>query len=1036
MRQSPVALVILAVVALLGHFLASAHIAPAQTKPAVVVAPGQLPPGVTVTPGGPGGPPGAIMPGGPAGGPGAVPGGVNPGGAPANPGGAKPGDAKPDEGVKTRPNTPPKPPNLEELKVRPGKDGKVSFNFRNQPWQGVLEWLAEVSGMSLDWQELPGDYLNLNTQHPFTVAETRDLVNSHLLARGYTLIVQGDVLSVVNIKKLNPAMTPRIEPEELAKRDAHEFVKVSFSLDWMVADAAVEELKPMLSPNGKLVAMKATNRIEAMDAVVNLREIWALLRAEQSPKQQEQLIREYPLVYVKASDVIEQIQTLLGIDSKTGRGGPMTPEQLMQQAQRMGMNPGMMQGGQPGQPGQPDQAGQAGAKHKTKGEVTLVATKRNTILASAPPDKMVIIAQAIKTIDVSNDRAPEFSSILNRTSAYRLSSFDPEQLSKMLDEIGTLDPATRLQVDKKNRTLVVFGPLADHMMITALIKKLDGSERSFEVIQLRRLDAEYVAGTIEFMMVGEKAKDKQQSRRRFFDFGSMNSPQQEEPTNRFRVDADIEHNRLLLWANPVEMTEVHTLLEKLGEVSETKAKNTSTVRVIDVPRGKDTDELLDRIRRRWPEMSPNPLNLPPPQKPASISPPRDPSQNRQEKPAPSASPVAPASPKTAAVAGSITMTSFPVEKTSEDSGHQPVMAWADAGAPAATGPAPSPEAKVPPKTQSPSEAKPPVNVKPAPDFRPKATPKNTPNATPAPITITRDADGRLILSSTDTEALNQLEDLIAQSMPATRDEFRLFKLRYAWASSVATLLKDIFKEDDKEQKRRMPWWWDEPQDQPEKERARLSKRRPLKILADSDTNSILVQNADAAQMTKIEQLIKYYDSPEPVDTQTVRKTETVQLKYTKAKVVAETVKEVFRDLLSANDKSLQGNQPQRRDRFFSLFDDNEDGEGQKMPKFKGALSVGVDELSNSVIISAQAHIFDPVSKMVRELDEAAKPTEETVTVVHVQSAASAAKIEEAVSRVMGQSGKNAKSGKNASSSQTPSDKPGNQAHGKNAGGSH
>ena len=38
----------------------------------------------------------------------------------------------------------------------------------------------------------------------------------------------------------------------------------------------------MLSPNGKLTALKATNRIEAMDAVANLREIHALLAAEQS----------------------------------------------------------------------------------------------------------------------------------------------------------------------------------------------------------------------------------------------------------------------------------------------------------------------------------------------------------------------------------------------------------------------------------------------------------------------------------------------------------------------------------------------------------------------------------------------------------------------------------------------------------------------------------------------------------------------------------------------------------------------------------
>jgi hypothetical protein len=226
---------------------------------------------------------------------------------------AKPGDAKPDEPPSiSRPAKPPKPPDPKELAVRPDAQGRLSFNFRGQPWPAVLEWLAEVSGMSLDWQELPGDFLNLSTQRSYTVRETRDLINRHLLARGYTLLSQGEVLSVVNIKKLNPGLVPRVEPEQLAARDPYEFVKVSFSLDWMVAETAVEELKPMLSPNGKLTALRATNRIEAMDAVVNLREIHALLNAEQSNQGQERLVREFVLEHARAADVYEQLGGLVG----------------------------------------------------------------------------------------------------------------------------------------------------------------------------------------------------------------------------------------------------------------------------------------------------------------------------------------------------------------------------------------------------------------------------------------------------------------------------------------------------------------------------------------------------------------------------------------------------------------------------------------------------------------------------------------------------------------------------------------------------
>ncbi len=88
----------------------------------------------------------------------------------------------------TRSAEPPTPPDAKELQVRPDKDGTVQFSFRNQPWPEILRWLAEVSNLSLDWQELPGDYLNLATQRPYTLVETRDVVNRHLLSRGFTLL--------------------------------------------------------------------------------------------------------------------------------------------------------------------------------------------------------------------------------------------------------------------------------------------------------------------------------------------------------------------------------------------------------------------------------------------------------------------------------------------------------------------------------------------------------------------------------------------------------------------------------------------------------------------------------------------------------------------------------------------------------------------------------------------------------------------------------------------------------------------------------
>ena len=67
------------------------------------------------------------------------------------------------------------------------------------------------------------------------------------------------------------------------------------------------------------------------------------------------------------------------------------------------------------------------------------------------------------------------------------------------------------------------------------------------------------------------------------------------------------------------------------------------------------------------------------------------------------------------------------------------------------------------------------------------------------------------------------------------------------------------------------------------------------------------------------------------------------LKFSKAKAVADAVKDVYRDLLSANDKALQANQKRPERQVTYVFNAGDSGTDQKTPTFKGLLSIGVDE---------------------------------------------------------------------------------------------
>ena len=130
----------------------------------------------------------------------------------------------------------------------------------------------------------------------------------------------------------------------------------------------------------------------------------------------------------------------------------------------------------------------------------VVNPRKNSILAHAPPDKMAIIEQAVKAIDVPSGQSDSLLTNPTRMQVYRLHAIDPEPLVKTLEEVGELSPNTRLEVDKRNRVIIAYATLADHVIIRQLVERLDGSGRRFEVVPLRRLAADYVAGTIEFMM--------------------------------------------------------------------------------------------------------------------------------------------------------------------------------------------------------------------------------------------------------------------------------------------------------------------------------------------------------------------------------------------------------------------------------------------------------------------------------------------------------------------------------------------------------
>ncbi|TWT55588.1 Bacterial type II/III secretion system short domain protein [Thalassoglobus neptunius] len=842
-------------------------------------------------------------------------------------------------------------PDYEPAELILDPEGKVQFSFHGAKWPVVLNWLAKFSQLNLDWQELPGDFLNLRTQHSYTAEEARDVINRHLLARGYTLLQHGELLTVVKIQNLDPGLVPRVAPEDLLTILPHEFVKVSLPLDWILAEEAVEQLQPMLSQNGKLSAIPTVNRLEAMDAAGNLREIYKLLTEEQRSSQTEKgLVREFRIEHVRAGKVFDSLFAILGIrkPDTAGGGGSLSfgaSQQIMRQLQQMQQQ--MQRNNSPNN---------SGGKGGPPEEPRLVLNEReNSILAHASPDKMEIISQTVKALDVPSPDSSHILQNLDRMRVYHLSTLKPDPLVQILTEVGDLSPSTRVQVDSENNAIIVFGTLADHVTVQSLVDRLDGSSRSFEVIPLRRLRAAEVAGTIQYMFGEEEEEEDQSSKSRYYGFYSSYGQKEEKSKEQrpFKVDADVENNRLLVWANEMEFKEIENLLSKMGEIS-LGQPNPATARSIDLHSDETARKILERLQNVWEQRRQNPLriDLPPD---APVEPETEQPELKKEARRKSSSPI-----------------SFAVSETVR------------------TKPESEPELSAEEKAllQKMRELE----------------------AGPPDIRIRQLPDGRLTLESDDTQALDEIEMLISELVPPA-PEYKIFQIKYAWPFGIELLLDDFFSGDEDEET--ILDWWGNSVTMNKQGPERLSSKRKLRIISDDDSRTLLVQNATNEQLALIEDLLEIYDRPETNDPQAVRLTQVFHLEYSQASVVAETIKSVYRDLLSSNDPALQnknqeGKSPPQQQGFTYIRGGNQDKDDSAAPeepiKFKGLLSVGIDDLSNTLVISAASGLMSDLAKLVDVLDQAARP-DLSVRVVPVNPAMNASVLRDQLNQSFGISAK-------------------------------
>ena len=845
----------------------------------------------------------------------------------------------------------------DELKATVGEDGRVAFQFRNQPWEDLIQWLADISEQPLDWLELPGDRVNLRSPGRYTVQETRNLFNRYLLARGYTLLELDGGLTVAKTEGINPAIVPRADIRQLHSLPAYSFVRVSLDVAWLSAEKLAEELKPMISSNGNLTALTTTNRIEAMDAAINLQQIANLLERERDSASREALAPEFKLRYLPAEEAKSMLEQFLGIEKKSS--APMTPQQvqMLQQMQR--------------------QSGGKGVPAPKKVEIAIVAnTRQNSVLIRGPIDRVTIAFKFLEQVDVPRSAMFSLADVQSRIDVIRLETLDPEKLIEIVSEMNVLEPTTRVRVDKDNGALIISGSAADRFIIRSVIDRLDGTGRTVHVLQLRHLPPTEVADSIRFLMGKEEKEQKSSSRYSYYYDYSDDDDKKE--NDEFRVAANSRSRQIMLWANDQELDQVQSLLIKLGELPPPDGSDRTT-RVIDASATPETYEYLQRLRRQWSHLSPNPLQLPDAKLFQDESDSTDKSEKGED------------------ADQDVDESKSPVKRLLEESDVAHNEVTPSQLQLTATQPPSAGEYDVADNESAEVEQSEITSVQ---DFDRvfgnKSRDQVQKNArrdsrAGAPVSIELDENGNLVIFSEDTEALDQLEQLMLQVAPPRRPYYT-FQIEHASVFMVYLNLKEYFEEEEdgeSEGDSFYRWYFGGGDDDDDNQPFGLGRDDELRFVYDPDTSTIVVRGASMQQLSTIRGLIQQWDVPPKEDTSKNRYIDLVTLKYGRAEKIAETVKEALLDLLSSNDKAFRQNgggqknkqekQGRDKEKAGSNLVDSRNGQdsGAVDMSFKGKLSLGVDTQGNTLLVSAEGDsLLKLVTEMIGKLDEAAKPSGE------------------------------------------------------------
>lgn len=830
----------------------------------------------------------------------------------------------------------------------PSVDGRLTFSFRYQPWQEVLDWFAEQAGLSLVMESAPAGTFNYNDPRSYTPKEALDIINGVLLTKGYTLVRHDKMLIVVNLEDgVPPNLVPDVQLTELDSRGEYELVRVLFPVWNMTPEQAADEVQPLLGPQGKVVILPQGRQIQVTEVGGRLRTIRSVINAVEQPEFAKAGMREFEFKYLTFETAMPTIRQMLGIPAEAFS----TPD---------------------------------GTVQITKSAIG------NKMLFRGNAQQASRLAEILRLVDV-----PEAAQGVNgapQLEVYAVTTADPEMVVKVLQTLMRGDPNVVLTADKDAGHVVAFATPPQQATIRATIDQMQKDAKSVDVIGLSNVDPQVAVLAINKL------------------FGSSgDEPDPKAP--RVDADITTRSLLVRGTTSQVAQIRDLLRKMGESEEEGGGTTNKQHVRLLPLS-GAAARSAISQIEQIWPSVRQNRIRIVTPTSGIPSYRPGDTTGGRDASGAgPAATPLPTVAPSSSAPADGATdqlqelYRSFLKDRETPEAAPQAAPAKPDgANIEMETDRAADAAPAIVFKLVAGGVATTTVDPQSAKKKAVTAESKTQSTSKPGAPVVVAPGPGGTLIASDDLEALDELEDLLATVAghnASSGREFAVFYLKYSKAATIAEVLNAIFGGGGGGKDRGIIG------DLASNALGDVGgglmgdlllgggggggsfSSGAVDIVPDARLNALIV-HAKSTDLDTVEQLLKVLDQHTgPEDVEAEARPRAIPVFNTTASDMAQIVQQVYQDRMASAGGVMS---PQDMMKMIRGGNNAE----QQVPK----MSVAVDSRNNMLIVRAPDPLFEEVKTFVEEQDQAGDDSPQTTKVVSLKHTNSSA-VQKALTSILG-----------------------------------